>query len=85
MAFKWNGKLWNPKDPEKKLKKLGITWDDVKIIEDKKDEVIEYVNPMLYAYKLEDGYLFSIYKHNLDNYLGYKSIEEWDYELFGKD
>lgn len=44
MTFKYNGKIWNPKNPEKKLKQLGITWDDVEIIEEKPKEVevIEY-------------------------------------------
>ena len=44
--FKYNGKIWNPKNPEKKLKQLGITWDDVEIIEEqKKEKKIEYEDP----------------------------------------
>ena len=50
--FKYNGKIWKPKNPEKKLKQLGITWDDVEIIEEpKKQEIIEYEDPnRLYYY-----------------------------------
>ena len=50
--FKYNGKIWNPKNPEKKLKQLGITWDDVEIISEpvKKEKEIEYENPKLYYF-----------------------------------
>lgn len=45
-SFKYNGKTYNPKNPEKKLKQLGITWDDVEVIESTiKGEEIEYENP----------------------------------------
>lgn len=45
-SFKYNGKIWNPKNPEKKLKQLGITWDNVEIIEEqKKEKEIEYEDP----------------------------------------
>lgn len=55
-SFKYNGKIWSPKNPEKKLKQLGITWDDVelievqekkKIIEEEKDNIKLYyfINP----------------------------------------
>lgn len=47
--FKYNGKLWNPKNPEKKLKQLGITWDDVEIIEEKpKIQEDDKVDPSYY-------------------------------------
>lgn len=46
-SFKYNGKIWNPKNPEKKLKQLGITWDDVEIIEQeiKQNKKEEYEDP----------------------------------------
>jgi hypothetical protein len=55
ISFKYNGKIWNPKNPEKKLKQLGITWDDVEIIkeEEKKVDPIEYLNPRLFIFKNE--------------------------------
>lgn len=46
--FKYNGKIWNPKNPEKKLKQLGITWDDVEIIEEVKKEVDNSLNEVDY-------------------------------------
>lgn len=58
--FKYNGKLWNPKNPEKKLKQLGITWDDVEIVNEtiKKEEEIEYETPdrLYYFINPETGY-----------------------------
>ena len=39
--FKYNNKIWNPKNPEKKLKQLGITWDDVEIIEEETKQAME--------------------------------------------
>lgn len=65
-SFKYNGKIWNPKNPEKKLKQLGITWDDVEIIEtpDKKIEADEYEDAerLYYYINKETGYsITSIY------------------------
>ena len=53
IKFKYNGKIWNPKNPEKKLKQLGITWDDVEIIKEeiKEEKKEEYMNPVLYEFK----------------------------------
>ena len=53
--FKYNGKIWNPKNPEKKLKQLGITWNDVEIIKElpKVEKEIEHEswhNPKLYYF-----------------------------------
>lgn len=52
IKFKYNNKIWSPKNPEKKLKQLGITWDDVEIIENtvKKEEPIEYQDIKLYYF-----------------------------------
>ena len=36
MKFIYNGRIYNPSDVEKKLKKLGITINDVEIIPDEK-------------------------------------------------
>lgn len=58
-SFKYNGKLYNPKNPEKKLKQLGITWDDVEIIESTiKKEDIEYEDPsrLYYFINPQTGY-----------------------------
>lgn len=68
ISFKYNGKIWNPKNPEKKLKQLGITWDDVEIIEKKEVEKpdIEYEDSIKLYYFLnkETGWsISSIYPH----------------------
>lgn len=57
--FKYNGKIWNPKNPEKKLKQLGITWDDVEIIEQEvKVQEEEYADPhrLYYFINPKTGY-----------------------------
>lgn len=43
MKFKYNGRIYNPVDVEKKLKKLGITMEDIEIIPEEKpiEEKIE--------------------------------------------
>ena len=53
ITFKYNNKIWKPKNPEKKLRQLGITWDDVEIIEEETKEVkkdIEYQDIKLYYF-----------------------------------
>lgn len=84
IAFKYNGKIWNPKNPAKKLKQLGITWDDVEIIENQENQKdpIEYQNPELYVFKnkLTGEVILSIYD-DLD--LQAKYIDVNDYEFIG--
>lgn len=36
MKFKYNGKIYNPVNVEKKLKKMGITMEDIEILLDEK-------------------------------------------------
>lgn len=74
ISFKYNGKIWNPKNPEKKLKQLGITWDDVEIIEneEKPKEIIEYEDPnrLFYFVNKKTGWsITSIHPYvNVDGY-----------------
>lgn len=84
ITFKYNGKIWNPKNPEKKLKQLGITWDDVEIIKEeaKEEKREEYMNPTLHEFKnIKTGEtILSIYNNlNLDlenwKYIGLKQYE----------
>lgn len=81
IMFKWNGKIWNPKNPEKKLKQLGITWDDVEIIEEpiKKREETEYDNTLLYKWrsKKDRSIISSIYD-NLNNLKHIINIEDYE-------
>lgn len=71
ISFKYNNKIWNPKNPEKKLKQLGITWDDVEIIETKEEvKEIEYEDPnrLYYFINPKTGYSkTSIYPECNDN------------------
>lgn len=80
ITFKYNGKIWNPKNPEKKLKQLGITWDDVEIIKEeiKEEKKEEYMNPVLYEFKnIKTGEtILSIY-NKLD--LDFLNLEDWKY------
>lgn len=59
--FKYNGKIWNPKNPEKKLKQLGITWNDVEIIKEPVEEKIEeYEDPHRLHYFYNPATKYSI-------------------------
>ena len=81
ITFKYNGKIWNPKNPEKKLKQLGITWDDVEIIETSKKEEkkeSELQNPRLYVFKNnKTGYTISSIYPELGDYIEDK--ENWTF------
>lgn len=43
IKFKYNGIEYYPKNPIKKLQELGITWDDVDIINESKKEPTEEI------------------------------------------
>lgn len=61
MKFIYNTRIYNPSNLEKKLKKLGITIDDITIIEEPKP-VEEKFEVKLYYYKDNMGYrICSIY------------------------
>lgn len=80
IMFKWNGKIWNPKNPEKKLKQLGITWNDVEIIEEPiKKEIIEYDNVVLYRWKnKKDGSTITSIYNSLDKIGKVINIEDYE-------
>ena len=62
MKFKYKGKIYNPKNPEKKLKQLKITWDEVEIINDLQEEkIVEYEDPkrLYYFLNRKTGYSIS--------------------------
>lgn len=48
--FKYNGITYYPKDPDKKLKQLGITWNDVEIIKEEIAKPIELMDIKLYYF-----------------------------------
>lgn len=91
IKFKYNGKIWNPKNPEKKLKQLGITWDDVEIIKDEiiKEDAIEYQNPVLYVFKNHHHIILSIHdnlehlKNEIKDIESYKYVGTQEYDSNG--
>lgn len=78
--FKYNGKVWNPKNPEKKLKQLGITWDDVEIIEEpiKSIKVEEYEDPNRLYYFINKRTGWSI--TSIHSYVNDNDYEQTTYE-----
>ena len=81
MKFKYNGKLYNPVNPEKKLKKLGITWNDVEIIKDEETVEIEEDNGVkkYYFKNPNTGCVITSIYDNLDNLKGIiEDISEYD-------
>ena len=87
IKFKYKGIEYSPKNPknaEKKLKQLGITWDDVEIITEqpKIKETIDYQDPELYVFRNSktNEVILSIYD-NLDLLKEYLDIN--DYEFIG--
>ena len=85
ITFKYNGKIWNPKNPEKKLKQLGITWDDVEIITNisKEEKQVEMLNNKLYIFKNpKTGYTISSIYSELDH-LKKDILDLNDYEFIG--
>lgn len=71
MKFKYNGRIYNPANLEKKLKKMGITIDDIVII---KEDSIEEPPPtsdvkLYYYYNKNIGCsIISIYDKVIDGY-----------------
>lgn len=79
MKFKYNNRIYNPSDLDKKLKKLGITRSDIEIIEDTtiKDNDNEDNGITKHHFILSNGYIVTSIYDNLDN-LGitdYKQID----------
>ena len=62
MKFIYNNKIYNPSNLDKKLKKLGITIDDIEIVkETKKIEQEEIKNTCLFYFKKDNLKRCSIY------------------------
>lgn len=70
MKFKYNGRIYNPSNVEKKLKKMGISMNDIEII--KEDDIIEEPHTevtLFYYYNPNTGYsICSIYDNAIDGY-----------------
>lgn len=82
MKFKYNGRIYNPVNVEKKLKKMGITINDIEIIpeEVKKIEEVDDTVTYLFIDKNNGKKIISIY-NNLDNLKDIVNVN--DYEKVG--
>ena len=82
MKFKYNGRIYNPVNVEKKLKKMGITINDIEIIpeEVKKIEEVDDTITYLFIDRVNGKRIVSIYD-NLDNLKDIVNIN--DYEKVG--
>ena len=75
--FKYNNRIYNPSDLDKKLKKLGITRSDIEIIEDTTIKEEPDISITKHHFVLHNGYTVTSIYNNLDN-LGiteYKQID----------
>ena len=68
MKFKYNGRIYNPVNVEKKLKKMGITMDDIEIIPEEIKEVKYEDDTITYLFidRINGKQIVSIYD-NLDD------------------
>ena len=84
MKFKYNGRIYNPVNVEKKLKKMGITMDDIEIIPEEIKEVKYEDDTITYLFidRINGKQIVSIYD-NLDD-LKYL-INVNDYEKVRKE
>ena len=82
MKFMYNGRIYNPVNVEKKLKKMGITMDDIEIIPEEIKEVKYEDNTITYLFidKNNGKKIISIY-NNLDNLKDIVNVN--DYEKVG--
>lgn len=86
IKFEYNGRIYAPENFEKKLKKLGITKDDVKILEDTtpKEETKTGKSPIRYFINKET--LQCVVRGGLiteDNIVGLYEVLDYDlYKVF---
>ena len=78
IKFKYNGIVYYPKDLDKKLKKLGITEDDIEVIDDSEKEEISLELDDTKKYYFTNGIftITSIY-NNLDNLRNMINVDEY--------
>lgn len=84
MKFMYNGRIYNPVNVEKKLKKMGITMDDIEIIPEEIKEV-KYENDTityLFIDRVNGKRIVSIYD-NLDDLKDLINVN--DYEKVRKE
>lgn len=84
MKFMYNGRIYNPVNVEKKLKKMGITMDDIEIIPEEIKEVKYEDDTITYLFidRVNDKRIVSIYD-NLDDLKDLINVN--DYEKVRKE
>ena len=84
MKFKYNGRIYNPVNVEKKLKKMGITMDDIEIIPEEIKEVKYEDDTITYLFidRVNGKQIVSIYD-NLDDLKDFINVN--DYEKVRKE
>ena len=82
MKFKYNGRIYNPVNVEKKLKKMGITMNDIEIIPEEIKEVKYEDDTITYLFidRVNGKRIVSIYD-NLDDLKDLINVN--DYEKVG--
>lgn len=76
--FTYNGRIYNPVNLEKKLKKIGISINDIEIIPEK-EEPIETSDIKLYHFKNEvSGETITSIYNNLNHLEGYIDITSYN-------
>ena len=82
MKFKYNGRIYNPVNVEKKLKKMGITMGDIEIIPEEIKEVKYEDDTITYLFidRVNGKRIVSIYD-NLDDLKDLINVN--DYEKVG--
>ena len=84
MKFKYNGRIYNPVNVEKKLKKMGITMNDIEIIPEEIKEIKYEDDTITYLFidKINGKRIVSIYD-NLDDLKDLINVN--DYEKVRKE
>lgn len=84
MKFMYNGRIYNPVNVEKKLKKMGITMDDIEIIPEEIKEVKYEDDTITYLFidRVNGKRIVSIYD-NLDDLKDLINVN--DYEKVRKE
>ena len=84
MKFMYNGRIYNPVNVEKKLKKMGITMDDIEIIPKEIKEVKYEDDTITYLFidRVNGKRIVSIY-NNLDDLKDFINVN--DYEKVRKE
>ena len=76
IKFKYGGKIYQTGNLERQLQQLGITENDIEIVQDKIKEYIE-VKTYTFINKSNGHTIVSIYP-NLENLKGLYNLEDWE-------